>query len=182
MNPFGAWWQLNGFTRVRWTDAFWRKVALTSDPAGCWLWLKGRNSSGYGVLRWRGAVVLAHRLAYELVNGPIPAGMLVRHRCDHQLCCRPSHLVLGWHADNMADMKERGRGRTMVLTADRVAAILASTKTAAVLAEENGVTATAISKIRRGAVYGPSTALHFAQDGHGTTRTGMDTGKPQEQL
>lgn len=165
MDPFRQWWQLNGFTRVRGTDAFWRKVAICSDPARCWTWLNGQNSTGYGVMRWHGKVVLAHRLAYELVNGSIPAGMLVRHCCDNPLCCRPSHLLVGWHADNMADMRVRGRGRCGVLSAGQVAEIRASGETSAVLASRFGVSATAICKVRCGAVYGPSAALRSAQDG-----------------
>ncbi len=154
MDPFRPWWQLNGFTRVRGSDRFWQKVAITSEPGRCWLWCNGRNSTGYGVFRWHGKVRLAHRLAWELAYGPIPAGMLVRHRCDNPLCCRPSHLELGWHADNMADMAIRGRGRCGVLTPEQVAAIRASSEKAAVLAEVFGVTATAVSKVRRGVIGG----------------------------
>jgi hypothetical protein len=51
----------------------------------------------------------AHRVAYELFYGPIPEGQVVRHKCDYGLCCNPAHLLVGTQADNLADMRSRGR-------------------------------------------------------------------------
>jgi len=34
----------------------------------------------------------AHRVSYELANGPIPAGMVIDHACHRPSCVRPSHL------------------------------------------------------------------------------------------
>jgi hypothetical protein len=50
----------------------------------------------------------AHRVAYALEHGYLPAGVVVRHTCDNKNCVRPSHLVLGSQADNMADRSARG--------------------------------------------------------------------------
>lgn len=50
-------------------------------------------------------------MAFVLANGgEIPDH--ARHTCDNPPCCRPKHLINGTHADNMADKKARGRGRT----------------------------------------------------------------------
>lgn len=53
----------------------------------------------------------SHRVAWELTNRPIPEGMLVCHRCDNPPCCRPDHLFLGTHDENMADKSAKGRAR-----------------------------------------------------------------------
>lgn len=78
---------------------------------GCWEWKRATNSMGYGVLTVNYRTAYAHRLAWEMENGPIPDGALVLHRCDNPRCVRPDHLFLGTHADNMADMTAKGRHR-----------------------------------------------------------------------
>lgn len=51
------------------------------------------------------------RYLWEQVNGAIPDGMYVCHTCDNGQCVEITHLFLGTHADNMADMKAKDRGR-----------------------------------------------------------------------
>lgn len=55
---------------------------------------------------------MSHRYSYIANHGPIPPGMLVRHKCDNPPCVRPDHLEIGTHADNSRDMMVRGRHRT----------------------------------------------------------------------
>ena len=77
---------------------------------GCWLWQGTVAGNGYGSLSHAGnRHYAAHRAAYEVFNGDIPANLLVRHTCDTPLCCNPSHLILGTHSDNMKDSVARGR-------------------------------------------------------------------------
>lgn len=48
-------------------------------------------------------------MAWELVNGPIPDGKLVCHKCDNKLCCNPAHFFIGSCKDNTQDMLSKGR-------------------------------------------------------------------------
>lgn len=76
---------------------------------GCLEFMGYRNSSGYGELTIDRKFVLAHRLSYELSFGPIPDGLIVRHKCDNPPCVDPDHLEVGTHSDNFRDRDERGR-------------------------------------------------------------------------
>ena len=58
----------------------------------CWLWTGYRLKGGYGQIKYRNRSHLAHRIAYELVVGPIPAGMTIDHLCRIPACLNPSHL------------------------------------------------------------------------------------------
>lgn len=51
----------------------------------------------------------AHRVAYELTYGPIPAGLNVLHSCDNPPCVRPDHLRVGTQRDNAQDAIKRHR-------------------------------------------------------------------------
>lgn len=79
-------------------DAFWEKVEKRSD--GCWEW-SGARSDGYGHIRIRGRLVLAHRLAYEMFVGPVPIGKELDHKCRNTYCVNPDHLEPVTHAENL---------------------------------------------------------------------------------
>jgi DNA-directed RNA polymerase specialized sigma24 family protein len=53
----------------------------------------------------------AHRLSYELANGPIPPGMCILHSCDNPPCVRPDHLSVGTKRENNDDCTRKERRR-----------------------------------------------------------------------
>jgi len=84
----------------------------TFEPnTGCLLWTGGVSSNGYGTIGLRGKVLSTHRLSWELVNGPIPSGLYVCHRCDTPACINVDHLFLGTAKDNVTDKVQKGRQR-----------------------------------------------------------------------
>lgn len=72
-------------------ERFWAKVARSSDD-GCWEWTAAKHPRGYGKFGLDGAWVLAHRVAYELLVGPIPADLVIDHVCENASCVNPAHL------------------------------------------------------------------------------------------
>lgn len=90
---------------------FWGKVRKSH---GCWEWTASRFGSGrYGQFTYTtrtGQVhAYAHRFAWEIANGPIPAKHYICHTCDNPLCVRPDHLFAGTQFDNMRDASRKGR-------------------------------------------------------------------------
>lgn len=87
-------------------ERFWSKVNKTED---CWLWIGAKNNTNYGYIRVGDKMKNAHRVSWEITNGPIPKDLFVLHKCDNPSCVRPDHLFLGTHQDNMTDKKSKGR-------------------------------------------------------------------------
>lgn len=75
----------------------WAKVDFTGD---CWLWTAGCNNQGYGQIKVAGKVEKAHRVAWELLVGPISTGREMDHLCRVKRCVNPDHLEPVTHQVN----------------------------------------------------------------------------------
>lgn len=90
-----------------------RRLEYRSVPepnTGCLLWTASVDGCGYGTIRCGEKVLRAHRVAWEVENGPIPDGLLVCHTCDTPCCINTKHLYLGTDQTNMEDRAARWRG------------------------------------------------------------------------
>lgn len=75
---------------------------------GCLLYVFGSPNVEYGSFSGDGGKDAAHRVGWEMRHGPIPPDVSVLHRCDTPRCVE--HLFLGTQADNVVDMRAKGRG------------------------------------------------------------------------
>lgn len=96
---------------------FWAKVDQSGGIDACWPYMGGRKEAGYGnffirrdppTKDGRMFFMNAHKFAFQLVNGDIADGLVVRHTCDNPPCCNPKHLIPGTAKMNVADSIERG--------------------------------------------------------------------------
>lgn len=85
---------------------FMSKIKITDS---CWVWNGSRSSKGYGVFWSCGKNNLAHRISFQLFNGPIQEKLMVCHSCDVRDCVNPDHLWIGTAFDNVRDAINKGR-------------------------------------------------------------------------
>lgn len=74
----------------------------TVREGDCIVWTGATDPGGYGCIRVEGTLKKAHRYAWELVNGPIPEGARLDHRCWNKRCVNVSHLRLATASQNAA--------------------------------------------------------------------------------
>jgi hypothetical protein len=102
-----AWWSPTEVASLR------RRLDEKTVPepnSGCWLFDGALHRDGHGCIGGPGSKKLyAHRAAWVLANGDVPAGLVVCHRCDVAACVNPAHMFLGTHRDNAMDAVAKGR-------------------------------------------------------------------------
>lgn len=87
---------------------FWSQVDASGD---CWLWTSagiGDSKNPYGGVTWNHVRCVAHRVAYELLVGPVPEGLVLDHLCRVKRCVNPDHLEPVTNRENIL----RGYGIT----------------------------------------------------------------------
>lgn len=140
-------------TDTAWDDAvkyFWARVRRGA-PNECWEWT-GPTDSSYGMVLKYGMRLKAHRMSYEIHNGPFLSFYFVLHRCDNKLCVNPKHLYLGDYQWNATDRTSRRRGpRSSGLSEQDVLDIREAYSTGAMsqvaLGRKYGITQASISYI-----------------------------------
>lgn len=77
--------------------AFWGKAETVG---ACLVWTASKTEKGYGKVGIGGRSLRAHRVAYELTNGPIGDGIQIDHTCHNPSCILPDHLRATTHKQN----------------------------------------------------------------------------------
>lgn len=140
-------------------DRFWSKVERHGEDE-CWRWTAQINELGYGCYWLNGKNTRAHRVAWELTHGPIPDGMVVRHRCQGK-CVNPNHLELGTRSENQMDRvrdgtSNRGERHGMSKLSEHQVRMIKQRRdqSASALAREFGVGRSTIGSILNGTRWG----------------------------
>lgn len=91
---------------------FWSK-AQHRRHGECWLWTGRILPNGYGSVSVSGGQYVAHRVAYTLVNGPVPLELDLDHLCRVRACINPSHLEPVTRAENLQRSELTGPGKNI---------------------------------------------------------------------
>ena len=130
---------------------------IVDESTGCWLWQRARLC-GYGVMakgKPEKGNIHAHRVSYQLYNGPLSEDRIVCHKCHNPQCVNPDHLYAGTRSDNQMDRVKDGtsnrgeRHGNSKLTEEQVREIRAYPKGYILTARKFGVSPQLIGRIRK---------------------------------
>lgn len=89
------------------TDLPERIADRLNECDGHWLWTGWQNSAGYPYVHFDGRDQPVYRVVWQLLVGPIDAGIELDHLCVTPPCCNPGHLEVVTHAENMRRIQDR---------------------------------------------------------------------------
>lgn len=69
-------------------DKYW----IPEPNSGCWIWIGGIASNGYGSFYDGERMDSAHAFSYRYHVGPVQAGLDLDHLCRVRCCVNPDHL------------------------------------------------------------------------------------------
>ncbi len=78
-----------------------RRRAAPDPSTGCLNWTGWKDAKGYGRCGDSGTgQQMAHRLAWSVSRGPIPAGLSIDHLCRNTSCVNVEHMELVTVSEN----------------------------------------------------------------------------------
>jgi hypothetical protein len=121
------------------------------ESTGCWRWTRARTTAGYGHFWIGDTYYQAHRIAYILHRGPVPADLELDHLCRNRWCINPLHLEIVTRRENI----RRGAGtrlnRDLV---ERIRRAVASGLSQRAVAPLFGIDHSTVSRIVNGSRWG----------------------------
>lgn len=85
--------------------------SIDKKDGNCWIWKKGKDKNGYGLMSVKDIPRRASRISYDTFIGYVPDDKFVCHSCDNPSCINPLHLFLGSPKDNTQNMFKKSRDR-----------------------------------------------------------------------
>jgi hypothetical protein len=138
-----------------------------SEDGDCWRWTGPMACGRYPLLNHAGRSTLARRALWALVNGPIPAGLILRCTCGLGDCVNLEHMRLTTYRSVAKEVAALGgmsgrvraariaaaKRRAGKLSAAAAAEIRYSDEPVSVLAKRHGVSKTWAHRIRAGVAW-----------------------------
>jgi len=132
------------------------KIEIVED---CWIWTGSISNDGYARVTDKtmtgGKSIKVTRYVNSIIEGLIPPGVVIRHKCRNRCCVNPNHLERGTPLDNAQDKERDGtspkgeRNPRAKITPEMVLKLRSDHRPTHVLEQEYGLSKPQIHSIRR---------------------------------